>query len=202
MAAAVKGRRDAAAFLIDAGADIEALAEKDGITEKFDDTSLLSQISDARYAGVDHSAIRDFDFTLKAKKTDDSLSGTAFLLAVANDQKEVVELFIDERGLDKAPWPVGALTPLRYAAYIGSANVIEPLVRAAADPNGETWLLTNALWAAVNGLFAEAAKVLLELGADVNAKSKDGKTALDLVWANGSEEAVEMIEILTKAGAK
>lgn len=59
MAAAVKGRRDAAAFLIDAGADIEALAEKDGITEKFDDTSLLSQISDARYAGVDHSAIRD-----------------------------------------------------------------------------------------------------------------------------------------------
>ncbi len=149
-----------------------------------------------------HLSDADFDFTLKAKKTDDSLSRTAFLLAVANDQKEVVKLFIERGGLDKAPWSVGALTPLRYAAYIGSANVIEPLVRTAADTNAGTWLLTNALWAAANGLSAEAAKVLLELGADVNAKSKDCKTALDFVWANGSGEAVEMIEILTKAGAK
>lgn len=202
MAAAAKGRRDAAALLLDAGADVLAKARKDGMPEEFADSSLGWQTSVARYAGVAYPLIQDFDFNLKTKLIDSSLSRTAYLLAVANDQKEVVELFI-ERGLhrsDEAPWPLADITPLAYAAYIDSASVIEPLVRAGADPNEETWYGGNALCAAAGGVAPKAVKVLLELGVDVNAKSKNGMTALD--FARRMSDSAEVIAILTEAGAK
>ena len=47
----------------------------------------------------------------------------------------------------------------------------------------------------------ELVKLLLENGADINAKDKNGDTALDLASINENNENNEIIKILENAGA-
>jgi ankyrin repeat protein len=54
------------------------------------------------------------------------------------------------------------------------------------------------MWAAARG-HAEVVQVLLETGADVNVKDKNGKTALMRAVIKGHKE---IAEILKKSGAK
>ena len=91
------------------------------------------------------------------------------------------------------------MSPLAMAAFYGSAPIIDRLLKAGADakavgPNGETMLM----YAARNGR-PQAVKLLVEAGADVNAKERlRGTTAL--MWAV-EQRHPEAVEVLLAAGA-
>ena len=53
----------------------------------------------------------------------------------------------------------------------------------------------------MNKVNTEIVELLLENGADINAKDKNGDTALDLASINENNENNEIIKILENAGA-
>ncbi|MDO5764839.1 MAG: ankyrin repeat domain-containing protein [Elusimicrobiales bacterium] len=69
----------------------------------------------------------------------------------------------------------------------GHLDKVRELIDAGADLNLELFSETPLL-KAIKGKYAEVVKVLLESGADVNAVTKSGKTALDtaVVWEDSS----------------
>ena len=88
----------------------------------------------------------------------------AFDRAVAEDPK-----LLNARG------PEGS-TPFMYAVLYSDAAVIERLIKLGADPNKRNDAGATALmWAALD---PEKTRVLLDHGADVNARSEDARTAL------------------------
>jgi len=62
-----------------------------------------------------------------------------------------------------------------------------------AEDRGSTPLIDSAM-----GRHKEVIKILIDAGADVNIKNRDGQTALIIVVGAGD---VEITEILVKAGA-
>lgn len=97
---------------------------------------------------------------------------------------------IDERVKTKDGW-----SELHVAAAFGRTEEISSLVRMkkyesldCRDKEGRT-----PLHLAVNKTSIGCAKVLLESGADKEAKGKDGKTALHNAAANGDRRMVEML---------
>jgi ankyrin repeat protein len=93
----------------------------------------------------------------------------------------------DERGV----------TPLMYAATVGSVDAMKLLLDAGADPN----LLNNSgstalMWSATE---IEKVRLLLDRGADVNAVSSRGRTALFL--AAMSDRSAAIVRLLIARGA-
>eukprot|EP00936_MAST-01D_sp_MAST-1D-sp1_P001902 g1902.t1 len=90
-------------------------------------------------------------------------------------------------------------TPLHYAAWKGSADIVAALLEAGADPtrrmqDGDS-ALHQASW---QGKIA-AAKLLIERGnADVHAVKDDGSTPLHLAAQRGNDE---MVALLLEHGA-
>lgn len=123
---------------------------------------------------------------------------TALDWAVYNDNVELVGRLIDAGAKVNVKNTYGA-TPLRQAAVTGDAAVVEKLLAAGAKvdepgPDGET-----ALMVATRGKGVKAAKLLIEHGANVNAREQwKGQTAL--IYA-AAESQPEMIELLLENGA-
>ncbi|HEY1338323.1 MAG TPA: ankyrin repeat domain-containing protein, partial [Bryobacteraceae bacterium] len=93
------------------------------------------------------------------------------------------------------------LTPLMLAASLCPAEAVEPLLQAKANVNARDIREMTPLMFAVasDRQTAAAVRRLLKAGADVNAKSKAGETALD--WAKKFGQP-EVLEALAAAGAK
>jgi ankyrin repeat protein len=103
--------------------------------------------------------------------------------------------------LAKSPGDVrerrGGVTPLMYAAALGSLDTMRLLLDKGADVNAKSAAGATALmWAA-----ADPAKVrlLVERGADVKAVSESGRTALLL--AAMSDQSAETVRLLLERGA-
>ena len=99
---------------------------------------------------------------------------------------------------------VGA-TPLFLAAASADAEIMHILADAGADPrlsnhNGMTPLMATAAYgsAVEGGKAPEAAKLLAELGGNVNAADKDGQTALHYAASAGADP---IVQILAEKGA-
>jgi ankyrin repeat protein len=91
----------------------------------------------------------------------------------------------------------GGVTPLMYAAALGSVNTMRLLLDKDADINARSAAGATALmWAA-----ADPAKVrlLVERGADVKIASESGRTALLL--AAMSDQSAETVRLLLERGA-
>ena len=88
-------------------------------------------------------------------------------------------------------------TALMHAAYAGTLDIMNTLVEAGADVNGRNERKATALHWAV----ADAAKLrlLLSKGADINAKTVEGRTVL---YAAASQPAGDgIVETLVEGGA-
>ena len=85
------------------------------------------------------------------------------------------------------------------AAIIGSAPIIDALLKAGADPNTKNPEGETPLMAAARSGKMDAAKRLLDAGADVNAKEGWGGQSA-LMWAAAQSQA-EMIKFLASRGA-
>jgi ankyrin repeat protein len=96
---------------------------------------------------------------------------TPLQLAVKNRGLEMVKLLLD-RGADPDAGTWSGVTPIMTAAKTGDADVIKALIKADANVNaseprrGQTGLM----WAIAFG-YPEAARVLVESGADVDAST-------------------------------
>src|SRR5271170_1990712 len=88
-------------------------------------------------------------------------------------------------------------TPLMYAAAYGSLNAMKALIEAKADVNARNAFEETALlWSASD---LEKVRLLLSKGANVNAASTQGRTALLIAAAHDGSE--EIVRLLIKSGA-
>lgn len=88
-------------------------------------------------------------------------------------------------------------TPLMYAAAYGSLNAMEALIDAKADVNARNAFEETALlWSASD---LEKVRLLLSKGANANAASTQGRTALLIAAAHDGSE--EIVRLLIKSGA-
>src|SRR5215471_10601629 len=90
------------------------------------------------------------------------------------------------------------ITPLMYAAEIGSPDAMRLLIDRRADVNAQNGFGSTALMWSVS----EPAKVrlLLDHGAEVNAVAKSGRTAL--IIAAFTNPSAEVVKLLLAKGAK
>ncbi|RME89233.1 MAG: ankyrin repeat domain-containing protein, partial [Anaerolineae bacterium] len=118
-----------------------------------------------------------------------ALGRTSQIIRILARQPEMV----DACGEDGFP-------PLSVAARFGQSEVIEFLIRAGAPLNlpANNPLKSTPLHAAVEGKQLEAARILLDHGADPNARRADGATPLHLAAQTGQ---TEMIILLLYNGA-
>src|SRR6185436_5047967 len=91
----------------------------------------------------------------------------------------------------------GGSTPLMYAALYGDAALVKRLLRSGADPNASNAAGATALmWAVPH---TDRMDLLVAAGADVNARSQDGRTPL--LIAAGIVGAHSAVELLLENGA-
>lgn len=121
---------------------------------------------------------------------------TALLMASLGGHLEVVKLLVE------AGAPVQTRTgwqPIHYAAFGGSAPVIEYLLDHGADKNAlaPSNRFTPVMLAVRNGN-GDAAKLLIARGADLSNRSAGGETALTI--AERKEDSA-LISLLKRSGA-
>jgi glucose/arabinose dehydrogenase len=91
----------------------------------------------------------------------------------------------------------GGATPLMAAALIGDATLVKRLLDMGSDPNAANSAGATALmWAAPD---RETMRVLLEAGADANARSDDRRSPL--LITSGSVGAAPALRLLLEYGA-
>jgi hypothetical protein len=119
--------------------------------------------------------------------------------AVYRDDAATVRPLIASGADVKATTRVGDITPLSLACTTGDSSVIDLLLKAVADVNAATADGATPLMLAAGSGSADAAKVLPDHGANVNAKEgAHGQTALMFAAAKNQTTA---IEVLLKSGA-
>src|SRR5216683_1646897 len=96
--------------------------------------------------------------------------GGATHWAAMNGDAELAQTLLYAGASVRATTRIGAYTPLILAAKNGGAAVMEPLLKAGADVNTQTSNGTTALMLAAASGSTGAVTLLMDRGADVNAK--------------------------------
>ena len=120
--------------------------------------------------------------------------------AKSGDTDEVAALLSMDNRLTRT-FDADGWSPLHLAAHYGHAAIVELLLHnnAPVDLRSTNALENTALHAALAGRQTRVAKILLEAGADANAKQHGGWTPLHSAAASGDREA---IDLLLARGAK
>lgn len=185
--AAWEGNREIAELLIAAGADVNAK------TSDGNETPLHQAVTRG------HGEIVDLLLSKKADITVKSVYGfNPFTSAVAAGNQEIATKLLDAGA--KIEEGAHGLTPLQFAASSGNLDMIRFLAGKGANVNhGAKSGAQTALLSAIYGAQLDAVKLLIELKADVNTKTKDGDTPLKAAQKGDQEE---IIAVLKAAGAK
>ena len=122
--------------------------------------------------------------------------GDAFYTAIrANDLARLNTVLA--QGADVNAKDTQGVTPLMYAAWVGSTDAMRALLDRGADPNLTNSSGSTALMMAVTEL--PKVQLLVARGAKVNIASTRGRTALML--AAMSDRSVAIVRALLAAGA-
>jgi ankyrin repeat protein len=86
-------------------------------------------------------------------------------------------------------------TPLHLAAHYGHADTVSLLLHnnAPVDIRSTNQMANTPLHAALAGRRGDVAKVLIDAGADVNARQHGGWAPLHSAAANGDRDSVELL---------
>jgi ankyrin repeat protein len=116
------------------------------------------------------------------------------MLAAYNGHTGIVERLLEEGG-DVNKSDINGRTPLIFAASGPFPETVELLLQADSDPNAtdseEGW--SALMFAAAEG-HRDVVQKLLEYGADVSLKDKDGDTAIDFASNNNQTDVVELLK--------
>ena len=110
------------------------------------------------------------------------------------DTDEVAALLSMDNRLTRT-FDADGWSPLHLAAHHGHADVVSLLLHnnAPVDLRSTNQMANTALHAALAGRRAEVVPILLDAGADVNARQHGGWTALHAAAANGDRALVELL---------
>ena len=114
--------------------------------------------------------------------------------AKSGDVDEVAALLSMDNRLTRT-FDTDGWSPLHLAAHYGHAEVVALLLHnnAPVDLRSTNQMANTALHAALAGRRADVVKVLLDAGADVNAKQHGGWNALHAAAASGDRQLVELL---------
>ena len=188
IAAVGASRYDAVKMLLDKGADVSALNNKKENAlmraALFGDTETISLLLSKK---IDVNAFAGD-------------STTALMNAVLNFNKPVIVQLLD-KGADPDKICFFGLTPLAAAVIFTDAESVKAILKKTKKINSADYGGTTILMYAGYNEYdnVEMVQALLDNGADVNMKSKDGSTALSWASKKGNTETVALLK---KAGAK
>jgi ankyrin repeat protein len=141
------------------------------------DLRLIDAARSQDWAGV-HSLLNEKGVDVNAIQAD---GATALAYAVYGDDLVTVQHLLDA-GADPNIGNDYGVTPLMLASENRSETMLKTLLEAKADPNVATWSGETLLMTAARTGFIEAMPMLLDHGAEVNARGpRRGQNAL--MWA-------------------
>ena len=186
LAAVKAGRAEAVVALVKEHADVNAPAG-DGST--------------ALHWAAHHDDVRIVELLLGAGanvNAADDHGVTPLLIACTNGSLAVAERLLAAGANPNAATASGH-RPLMEAARTGRSGLVKTLIAAGADVNGTDPPVgqTPLMWAVAHR-HAAVARILLELGADVRARSKTGFSALMFAAQQGG---IETTRVLLEANA-
>ncbi|MCA9175060.1 MAG: ankyrin repeat domain-containing protein [Planctomycetales bacterium] len=119
------------------------------------------------------------------------LSNSPLALAVRNGHTAAVKVLL-EFGANPNEYGIYSLTPLANAAERGQLEIVRHLLAHGANVHAAPDAYTALMRACIGG-HAEIAKLLLEAGADINAKHDDGQLPLHFAAKRGSAACVALL---------
>jgi ankyrin repeat protein len=193
--ATASGQEELARMLLDRGANANA-ADSNGITAlHYAVQKGLSTLTGVRYTpyGVPSRTMPALVESLLAHGADPNVR-------IVEDYEEF------SRSLDRSPTNMVGATPFLLAAVAGDVPIMRMLLKKGADPtlpaNGNATALMVAAGAARDSTgwtveeernALEAARLAVELGADVNAADDRGRTALHAAAFTGADSIVRFL---------
>ena len=216
MEAAIVGEIDLVKWLVEKGADVNLVNERD--------SALLCAAHQGRQEVYDYlapltaaelltEAEKELPRGLIFRQRTDDLRLDRFMKAVGSGNLEAIEAALTS-GINVDSFDAMGTTALCIIASIGNATIARALIKAGADVNfgEETLGLTPLIEAAGNIAAAiyyggperetdhlEVIQLLIEAGADVNLPTRDGYRPLMAAASSGSIKAVKL---LLRAGAE
>jgi ankyrin repeat protein len=180
-----QGNELAIKFLLDKGADIDALTKSNG------QTPLHLAIENQNLAIVTLLLENGAD-----PMAQDNKNVTAFALAISHGDVEIVKTLVARRLNVNTLARAGTIPakPLMLAIEYGKEKVVDFLIESGAqieamDENGNTPLIK----AVADDRRLRIVRQLLERGANVNAKNHHGVTPLHVAVQSGSERMVNLL---------
>jgi ankyrin repeat protein len=111
-------------------------------------------------------------------------------LALREESNEVVPLLLAQPALDANATNAAGETLLMMAAMRGRLDTMRQLIARGASINREGW---TPLHYAASGADDRATRMLLELGAQVDARAPNGNTPLMMAAGFGSIDAADLL---------
>jgi palmitoyltransferase len=115
-------------------------------------------------------------------------------IAAQNNQLKSLVYFKEKFNFDIESKDNSLCTPLHWACYLGSLNVVEFLLSWNANENSQDNKGNTPLHLAILSHNEKLIKRLLRKGANSKIKNKEGKTPLDLAKEKKNEKIIKIIE--------
>ncbi len=147
-------------------------------------------------AWIDHGAEWPDAVSGDAPPTPPDPKATRLMNALRAGDAQTVNTMVTESNVGGRRGPGGS-TPLMFAVLYGDVATVKRLLDGGADPNVKNDAGATALMWAVTDL--EKTRLLVDRGADVNARSEDQRTPL--IMASGLTGGAPVVQLLIEHGA-